>query len=100
MEEIKEDIFWAGYIDWKLRQFHGYLTPAGTTYNSYVIRDECPTLIDTVKSYGFDEMIGRIKEVIDPGKIKYIISNHTEMDHSGTIDEVLNYCSHTGHKRV
>lgn len=92
MNKIKDDIYWTGYIDWDLRIFHGYSTPSGSTYNSYLIVDEKPTLIDTVKDYGFEEMLGRIKEVIDPSQIKYIISNHTEMDHSGSIDKILEYC--------
>ena len=92
MHKIKEDIFWTGYLDWNLRNFHGYSTPQGSTYNSYLIIDEKPTLIDTVKHYGFDEMLSRIREIIDPSKIEYIISNHTEMDHSGSIKKLLQYC--------
>ncbi len=92
MVEMKENIYWTGYIDWNLRNFHGYSTPLGSTYNAYLILDEKPTLIDTVKHYGFDEMLGRVKEAIDPAKIEYIISNHTEMDHSGSIDKLLNFC--------
>ncbi|MDD3375461.1 MAG: FprA family A-type flavoprotein [Candidatus Omnitrophica bacterium] len=92
MHKIIDNIYWTGYIDWDLRNFHGYETPVGSTYNSYLILDEAPTLIDTVKYYGAEEMIDRIKEVIDPAKIKYVISNHTEMDHSGSIDAILKYC--------
>ena len=92
MNKISNDVYWTGYIDWDLRIFHGYSTPNGSTYNSYLIMDEKPTLIDTVKDYGLDEMINRIKEVIDPSEIKYIVSNHTEMDHSGSIDALLKYC--------
>ncbi|MFC1666508.1 FprA family A-type flavoprotein [Candidatus Omnitrophota bacterium] len=92
MYKIKHDIYWTGFIDWDLRNFHGYSTPYGSTYNSYLIIDEKPTLIDTVKDYGFDEMLNRINEIIDPSEIRYIISNHTEMDHSGTIDRLLEYC--------
>ena len=89
---IRKDIFWTGYIDWDLRDFHGYSTPDGSTYNSYLIKDECPVLIDTVKYYGFDEMLARIRAYIDPAEIRYIISNHTEMDHSGTIGRLLKHC--------
>ncbi|MFA6281005.1 MAG: FprA family A-type flavoprotein [Candidatus Omnitrophota bacterium] len=92
MVKIAENIYWTGYIDWKLRSFHGYSTPSGSTYNAYLILDDQPTLIDTVKHYGFDEMFERIKEVIEPSKIKYIISNHTEMDHSGSIGKLLEHC--------
>jgi flavorubredoxin len=92
MHKIRDDIYWTGYIDWDLRNFHGYSTPSGSTYNAYLIIDEKPTLIDTVKHYGYDEMLSRIKQIIDPAKIQYIISNHTEMDHSGTIGELLKIC--------
>ncbi len=90
--EIKENIYWVGKIDWDLRNFHGYSTPTGSTYNAYLIVDEKPTLIDTVKHCGFEEMASRIKSVIDPSKIRYIVSNHTEMDHSGCIDRMLELC--------
>ncbi len=92
MHRIAQDIYWTGFIDWDLRNFHGYSTPSGSTYNAYLILDDKPTLIDTVKHYGFDEMLSRIGEVIDPAKIQYIVSNHTEMDHSGAIDRLLAFC--------
>ncbi|MCK9573396.1 MAG: FprA family A-type flavoprotein [Candidatus Omnitrophica bacterium] len=92
MVKIAENIYWTGYVDWSLRNFHGYSTPSGSTYNAYLIFDEQPTLIKTVKHYGFEEMLSRIKEVIEPSKIKYIISNHTEMDHSGSIGKMLKLC--------
>ncbi len=92
MFKISDDIRWVGYIDWNLRNFHGYSTPSGSTYNAYLILDEKPTLIDTVKDYGFDDMLSKIKEAIDPKDIRYIVSNHTEMDHSGGIDRLLAYC--------
>ena len=62
MHELSKDIFWTGYIDWDLRNFHGYSTPSGSTYNAYLILDEKPTLIDTVKHYGFSEMMDRIRK--------------------------------------
>ncbi len=89
MLKIKDDIYWTGYIDWDLKVFHGYKTPFGSTYNAYLIQDECPTLIDTVKYYGQEDMISQIQEVMDPAKIRYVIANHAEMDHSGAIDALL-----------
>ena len=89
MLQIKPDIYWVGHIDWDLRIFHGYSTPEGTTYNAYLIHDECPTLIDTVKDVGREDFIRNIKEVMDPAKIRYIVANHAEMDHSGAIDDIL-----------
>jgi len=90
--ELKQGIYWVGAIDWGLRNFHGYMTQRGSTYNAYLIIDEKITLIDTVKHYKFDEMISRIKEIIDPSKIDYIISNHVEMDHSGSIPKIMKLC--------
>ena len=90
--EIKPNVFWVGGIDWDLRSFHGYSTNRGTTYNSYLIRDKKITLIDTVKSKFFEEWFSRIKEIIDPKKIDYIISNHVEMDHSGSLPKISKLC--------
>ena len=87
--EIKPDIYWVGGIDWDLRNFHGYLTQRGTTYNAYLIIDKKITLVDTVKHYLFAEMLSRIEEIIDPSKIDYIVSNHVEMDHSGSLPKIL-----------
>ena len=92
MVKINDDIYWVGHVDWNLRNFHGYSTPKGSTYNAYLIVDEKPTLVDTVKHYGSDDMLNRIKEIIHPSKIQYIVSNHTEMDHSGSIDKLLDFC--------
>lgn len=87
--EIKEGIYWVGGVDWNLRSFHGYLTQRGSTYNSYLIIDEKITLIDTVKSYLTGEMLERIRSIIDPAKIDYIVCNHVEMDHSGALPELM-----------
>lgn len=103
--EIKKGIYWVGAIDWDLRNFHGYSTQLGSTYNAYLIVDKKITLVDTVKHYMFNEMLERIKCVIDPSKIDYIISNHTEMDHSGALPEIMDIaknaviiCSPNGEK--
>ncbi len=87
--EVKKDIYWVGAIDWKLRNFHGYLTQRGSSYNAYLIVDEKITLIDTVKGYLTKELIERIADIIDPKKIDYVVSNHVEMDHSGAMPEVM-----------
>ncbi len=83
--ELKPGIHWVGAIDWDLRNFHGYLTQRGTTYNAYLIMDEKVALVDTVKHYKADEMLARIRQLVDPADIDYIVSNHVEMDHSGSI---------------
>lgn len=90
--KIKEGIYWVGGIDWSVRNFHGYTTGRGTTYGAYLILDEKITLIDTVKPEFTDEMMERIRDVIDPGKIDYVIANHVEMDHSGGIPAIQKAC--------
>lgn len=87
--QIREGIYWVGGIDWNLRNFHGYLTQRGSTYNAYLIIDEKITLIDTVKSYLTGEMLERIRTIVDPAKIDYVICNHVEMDHSGALPEIM-----------
>lgn len=87
--EIKKNIYWVGGIDWTLRNFHGYTTNRGSSYNAYLIIDEKITLIDTVKSYLWDEMLDRISSVVDPARIDNIIVNHVEMDHSGSLPKIL-----------
>ena len=54
--------------------------------------DKKVTLVDTVKHYLYDEMLARIKEIVDPSKIDYIISNHVEMDHTGSLPKLLQVC--------
>ena len=90
--EIKKGIYWVGAIDWDLRSFHGYTTGRGSTYNAYLIIDDKITLVDTVKEHLFPEMLERIKSVIDPTKIDYIVSNHVEMDHSGGLPKIKEIC--------
>ncbi|MDI3535495.1 MAG: hypothetical protein PWQ82_1860 [Thermosediminibacterales bacterium] len=87
--KITDNIYWVGAVDWNIRNFHGYLTQKGTTYNAYLIIDEKITLVDTVKSSFFDEMLSRISAVVDPSKIDYIVSNHVEMDHSGGLPRLI-----------
>lgn len=83
--ELARDIYWVGVIDWDVRDFHGYLTRCGTTYNTYLIIDEKVALIDTVKSNFSDEFLRNINEIINPNDIDYIIVNHLEKDHSGSL---------------
>lgn len=87
--EIRQDIYYVGAVDWDVREFHGYSTDRGSTYNAYLILDEKVTLIDTVKAPFGQEMLERIAEVIDPAKIDYVISNHVEMDHSGALPQLM-----------
>ncbi len=89
--EILKDIYWVGVVDWNIRNFHGYTytTKRGTTYNSYLIIDEKIALIDTVYGPFANELIKNIKSIIKLEKIDYIITNHVETDHSGTLSELV-----------
>jgi flavorubredoxin len=87
--KITDDVYWVGAVDWLIRDFHGYATGRGTTYNAYLIMADDVTLVDTVKAPFKDEMLSRIASVIDPKKIKIIVSNHSEMDHSGCLPEMI-----------
>ena len=92
---VTDGIYWVGAIDWNIRSFHGYTTPRGSTYNAYLITGEKNILIDTVKRPFFEEMLGRIRSVIDPAKIDIIVSNHTEMDHSSSLPLMQEVCGAT-----
>lgn len=83
--EISPKVWWIGGIDWNERLFHGYTTEAGITYNAYLIMDEKITLIDTCKATFSNELVQRISQVVDPAKIDVVITNHVEMDHSGSL---------------
>lgn len=106
--EIAKDIYWVGAIDWNIRDFHGYSTYEGTTYNAYLILDEKKTLIDTVKREFADQLLENVSRIVDPKAIDCVISNHTEMDHSGGLARVMHrigedkplYCSKMGHKNL
>jgi flavorubredoxin len=106
--QIAEGVYDVGVNDWNIQDFHGYSTPLGTSYNAFLIVDEKVALVDTVKSEYADQLIRNISKVIDPRKIDYMISNHTEMDHSGSLARVMHrigeekpvYCSKMGHKNL
>ena len=87
--EIFENIYDVGVNDWNIRDFHGYSTWLGSSFNAFLILDEKITLIDTVKSEFADAMLRNIADIIDPGKIDIVISNHTEMDHSGALPRIM-----------
>ena len=87
--ELAGGVYWVGAIDWNVRNFHGYSTHLGTTYNAYLVVDDKIALIDTVKAPFYEEMLRRVKEVLDPRDIDYVISNHVEMDHSGSLPMMM-----------
>ena len=86
---LTDRVYWVGAIDWAIRDFHGYRTGRGTTYNAFLVLGDRITLIDTVKKPFFGEMMSRISSVVDPSRIDYVVSNHSEMDHSGALPETL-----------
>ena len=87
--KVSEHVWWVGAIDWSLRDFHGYSTERGSTYNAYLVMGEYPVLIDTVKAGFKDEMLARVASVTDPKNVKVIVSQHAEMDHSGALPQVI-----------
>ncbi|MEN8256349.1 MAG: flavodoxin domain-containing protein [Thermodesulfobacteriota bacterium] len=91
-EEIKENVYWVGAVDWNIRDFHGYSTNKGTTYNAYLVKDEKVCLFDTVKSPFKNEMLYHLGQLIDPEEIDYIVVNHVELDHSGSLSEMIKLC--------
>jgi len=105
--EIKENIHWVGAVDWNIRDFHGYSTYKGTTYNAFLAMDEKITLFDTVKKPFLQELLHNIRQLTDPTKIDYIVVNHVELDHSGCLPEMVElikpekiFCSPMGEKAI
>ena len=93
--KLAEGVYWVGAVDWNVRHFHGhtYSTHHGTTYNAYLIIDEKITLVDTVFPPFAEEMIGRMKQIVDLQKIDYVIANHVETDHSGSLPQIMRLAS-------
>jgi anaerobic nitric oxide reductase flavorubredoxin len=91
--ELKSGVYWVGYVDWNIKQFHGheYSTHRGSTYNAYLIVDEKIALVDTVWGPYSQELIDHINEIIDIKKIDYVIANHAETDHSGGLPAVMKH---------
>jgi len=87
--EIKPGIYWVGAIDWAVRDFHGYITPHGTSYNNYLILDKHITLVDTVKHDFWEYTIDSIRGLVDPAKIENVVINHIENDHMTSIDRIM-----------
>ncbi len=106
--EIAKGIYDVGVNDWNIRDFHGYSTERGTSYNAFLILDEKIALIDSVKKDFSDDLIDNVSKIVDPKKIDYVVSNHTEMDHSGGLPRVMHrigeekplICSKAGKKNL
>lgn len=86
---IIENVYSVGVVDKDVRIFHGYYTPMGTTYNSYLVIDEKITLVDFVKAAFSDEFLMNLEEVLQGRNIDYIVCNHVEPDHSGALPKVM-----------
>lgn len=86
---ISDRAYWVGAVDWGLRDFHGYATSRGSTYNAYLVLGDPVTLIDTVKAPFVDEMLERIASVVDPARVRIIVSNHAELDHAGGLPRTI-----------
>lgn len=106
---VKNNVTWVGKIDWELKKFHGneYSTRRGSSYNSYLIREEKVALIDTVWTPFSKEFVENLINQIDLDKIDYIIANHAECDHSGALPELMRhipetpiYCTKNGVKSL
>ncbi|VVB91424.1 Type A flavoprotein FprA [uncultured archaeon] len=89
--ELKDGVYWVGFVDWNIKKFHGHelSTHRGTTYNAYLIVDEKIALVDTVWGPYSHELIENIRKIIDITKIDYVIANHAETDHSGGLPELM-----------
>lgn len=107
--QIKNNVYWVGKIDWELRKFHGdeYSTHKGSSYNSYLIKEEKVALIDTVWTPFAKEYVENLKQQIDLNKIDYVIACHAENDHSGALPELMQhipnvpiYCTKNGVKSL
>jgi anaerobic nitric oxide reductase flavorubredoxin len=109
MKEIKKDIYWVGKTDWEIRKFHGdeYSTHRGTTYNSYLVKDEKTALIDTVWSPFAEEFVDELDRHFSLKKIDFVVANHAEIDHSGGLAKLMEkipetpiYCTNNGVKSL
>ena len=108
-KKINEKITWVGKTDWELKKFHGdeFTTINGSSYNSYLIRDEKTVLIDTAWLPYDKEFVSKLEQEIDLTKIDAIIALHGEVDHSGALIELMNkipntpiYCTANGIKSI
>jgi len=89
---ITDKVDWLGVVDWNVRNFHGYTTSRGTTYNSYLLRGEKVAVIDTVKAPFAGLLVDAIESTVGCARLDYVISNHAEPDHGGALDCVLDAC--------
>ncbi|NLU27878.1 FprA family A-type flavoprotein [Acetivibrio thermocellus] len=82
---LADNIFWVGKVDDRKVPFHRLILERGTTYNSYLLMTEKPTVIDTVDIEFGKEYVDNLSKIIDPENIEYIVINHVEPDHAGAL---------------
>lgn len=89
--KLRDNFYWAGILDDTLRVFDIIMyTEFGTTYNSYVYKTgDKVILFETVKEKFFDDYLKELKEVADVTRIDYLVVNHTEPDHAGSVERLL-----------
>lgn len=92
--ELAPGVYAVGAVDWDQRDFHGYVTPRGVTYNAYLIVDDKICLIDNVKAPFADELLARISQIVDPARLDYVVTNHVEPDHSGSLPVIMDKAPH------
>ncbi len=108
---VKNNVSWVGKIDWELKEFHGadYSIKSGSSQNAYLIEEEKTVLIDTVWKPHSTEFVDNLEAELDGdlSKIDYIVANHGEIDHSGSLVELLRripntpiYCTENGVKSL
>lgn len=89
--KLRENFYWTGIVDDNLRVFDIIMyTEFGTTYNSYVMKAGDKTILfETAKAKFFDEYLEKLKELTDVSKIDYLVVSHTEPDHAGSVEKLL-----------
>lgn len=89
--QIKNNVYWIGKIDWELQEFHGsdFSINSGSSQNAYLIQEEKTILIDTVWKPHNEEFVANLKSEIDLSTIDFIVMNHGEVDHSGSLPELM-----------
>ena len=89
--KLRENFYWAGILDDTLRVFDIIMyTEFGTTYNSYLYKaGDKVILFETVKEKFFDDYLKELEKIVDVTKIDYLVVNHTEPDHAGSVQRLL-----------
>lgn len=108
-KKVLNNVYWVGKMDWELEEFHGseYSVHNGSSQNAYLIQEEKTVLIDTVWTPHKEEFVKNLKSEIDLNDIDFIVLNHGEPDHSGSLPEIMKeipdtpiYCTANGKKSL